>query len=43
MDTDQLKSLLEEFHESVRYDCDLKKKIGLTLGAELKLSIRQIN
>ena len=37
-----LKELIAEFNNNLKLDYDLKKKIGLTLGAKLKFSIRQI-
>ena len=43
MDTDQLKSLLEEFHESVRYDCDLKKKNWFNIGGKTKVFYKAAN
>ena len=43
MDTDQLKSLLEEFHENVRYDCDLKKKNWFNIGGKTKVFYKAAN
>ena len=37
-----LKELIPEFGNDLKLDYDLKKKIGLTLGAKLKLFIRLI-
>ena len=42
MNTNQLKELLADFSDDVKFEHDLKKKIGLTLEVKLKFSIRQI-
>ena len=41
MKTNQLKSLLEEFNANVKFEYDLKKKIGLILEERLKFIIKQ--
>jgi hypothetical protein len=42
MNTIELKKLLNEFGENVRFEYDLKKKIGLILGANQKFFIKPI-
>ena len=37
-----LQELIAEFHNNLKLDYDLKKKIGLTLEEKLKYSTRQI-
>jgi hypothetical protein len=40
MNTIELKKLLNEFGENVKFEHDLKKKIGLILGAKQKFFIK---
>ena len=42
MQIDQLKEILKEFGENVKFDHDLKKKIGLISAVNQKFSIKQI-
>ena len=41
MKTNQLKSLLKEFNLNVKFEYDLKKKIGLISEVGLKFIIKQ--
>jgi hypothetical protein len=43
MKTIELKKLLKEFEESIIYNADLKKKIGLTLVVRQKFFLKQTN
>jgi UDP-N-acetylmuramate dehydrogenase len=43
MKTIELKKLLQEFEESIIYNADLKKKIGLTLAVRQKFFLKQMN
>jgi UDP-N-acetylmuramate dehydrogenase len=43
MKTIELKKLLQEFEESIIYDADLKKKIGLILAVRQKFFLKQTN
>jgi UDP-N-acetylmuramate dehydrogenase len=43
MKTIELKKLLQEFEESIIYNADLKKKIGLTLVVKQKFFLKQTN
>tara|TARA_S200000501_G_scaffold371662_1_gene415230 strand:+ start:534 stop:665 length:132 start_codon:yes stop_codon:yes gene_type:complete len=38
----EINELMDEFRDNLKLDYDLKKKIGLTSEAKLKLSLRQI-
>ena len=42
MKINELKNLLDEFGSNVRYEHDLKKKIGLISGVKLKFFIKQM-
>ena len=43
MKTIELEKLLQEFEESIIYNADLKKKIGLTLVVRQKFILKQTN
>jgi UDP-N-acetylmuramate dehydrogenase len=43
MKTIELKKLLQEFEESIIYNADLKKKIGLILVVRQKFFLKQTN
>ena len=42
MEINQLQNLLNEFRDNVKFEYDLKKKIGLTLVENQKFTIEQI-
>ena len=43
MDTNQLKTLLNDFRENVRFDCDLKKKNWFNIGGKAKVFYKADN
>ena len=43
MDTNQLKNLLNDFRENVRFDCDLKKKNWFNIGGKAKVFYKADN
>ena len=37
MEKNQLKNLLDEFADDIKFDCDLKKKNGYNIGVKSKV------
>ena len=43
MDTIQLKTLLNDFEENIKFDCDLKKKNWFNIGGKAKVFYKADN